>query len=84
MDAKVTLSFDEQIIVKAKQYAEQQGLSLSRLTEILLRKVTSGGCQNIEDIAIKEWVNVVSEGAAEYTYPRKRKDLKDDFFASHQ
>ena len=33
MDAKVTLSFDAQIIEKAKTYAQSQGLSLSRLTE---------------------------------------------------
>jgi uncharacterized protein YggE len=34
MDAKITLSFDENIIDKAKDYAESKGISLSRLTEI--------------------------------------------------
>ena len=43
MDAKVTLRFDAKIIKQAKQYAEGQGISLNRLTEILLRKLTRGG-----------------------------------------
>jgi len=83
MDAKVTLSFDANIIEKAKHYAESQGISLSRLTEILLRKATLGGYKNIEDIPIADWVNTVSEGEAEYiTTPRKRKDIKDEYFKS--
>jgi hypothetical protein len=83
MDAKITLSFDANIIDKAKHYAESQGISLSRLTEILLRKATAGGYRNIEDIPVANWVNTVSEGEAEYiTTPRKRKDLKEDYFKS--
>ena len=81
MDAKITLSFDANIIDKAKHYAESQGISLSRLTEILLRKATAGGYRNIEDIPVADWVNTVSEGEAEYiTNPRKRKDLKDEYY----
>jgi hypothetical protein len=41
MDAKVTLSFNAIVVEKAKVYAESQGISLSRLTEILLRRLTS-------------------------------------------
>ena len=41
MDAKITLSFDESVIKEAKNYAENNYISLSRLTEFLLRKVTS-------------------------------------------
>ncbi len=82
MDAKVTLSFDASIIEKAKKYAESQGLSLSRLTEVLLRKATFGGYTNIEDIPIADWVNDISEGDAEYTKPRKRKTMKDEYFNS--
>jgi hypothetical protein len=83
MDAKITLSFNATIIDKAKAYAESQGISLSRLTEILLRKATAGGYRNIEDIPVADWVSTVSEGEAEYiTTPRKRKDLKDEYFKS--
>ena len=81
MDAKVTLSFDANIINKAKKYAESQGISLSRLTEILLRKLTTGGYKNIEDFPIADWVSMVSEGETEYfTKPHKRKDLKKEYF----
>jgi hypothetical protein len=38
MDAKITLSFDETVIKKAKRYAENNNISLSRLTEFLLVK----------------------------------------------
>jgi hypothetical protein len=82
MDAKVTLSFDANIIDRAKHYAENQGLSLSRLTEILLRKATIGGYRNIEDIPVSDWVTMVSEGEAEYATPRKRKDMKEEYFKS--
>ena len=56
MDAKVTLRFDAKIIKHAKQYAESQGISLSRLTEILLRKLTRGGYRNIENFPVDGWV----------------------------
>ena len=62
MDAKVTLSFDENIIRKAKKYAENNNISLSRLTEFLLRKVTSNSYQSLEDLPISDWVSIVAEG----------------------
>ncbi len=37
MDAKITLSFDKSVITKAKRYAEDNNISLSRLTEFLLK-----------------------------------------------
>ena len=76
MDAKITLSFDANIIDKAKKYAKKEGLSLSRLTEILLRKAVSKDYKNIEDIPIADWVNSISDGPAEYVKPRKRRELK--------
>ncbi|MEP6594793.1 MAG: DUF6364 family protein, partial [Ginsengibacter sp.] len=41
MDNKITLSFDANIISKAKKYAESKNISLSRLIEFLLKKITS-------------------------------------------
>lgn len=85
MDAKVTLSFNAKIIKQAKEYAEGQGISLSRLTEILLRKLTSGGYNNIEDFPVDDWVSMVSEGEAEYiTRPKSNKKLKATFFESRK
>ena len=84
MDAKVTLSFNETVIEKAKAYADSKGISLSRLTEILLRKATSGSYKNIEDIPVTDWVHTLSEGEAEYITTPKRKDLKDTYFNDHK
>jgi hypothetical protein len=83
MDSKVTLSFDDEVIRKAKEYAASQNISLSRLVEFLLRKTTMGQYSSLEDYPIAEWVNQVAEGAAEYhTRKKTRKDLKDEFFSS--
>jgi antitoxin component of RelBE/YafQ-DinJ toxin-antitoxin module len=83
MDAKVTLSFDESVIEKAKRFAEENNISLSRLTEFLLRKVTSNNYQSLEDFPIADWVSMVAEGNAEYsTKPKKRKDLSNEYFKS--
>ena len=83
MDAKITLSFDESVIKKAKRYAENNNISLSRLTEFLLRKVTSNSYQSLEDLPISDWVHVVAEGEVEYkTKARKNKELKAEYFKS--
>lgn len=80
MDAKVTLSFNAQIISQAKQYAESQGISLSRLTEILLRNLTTGGYKSIEDFPVEDWVSMVAEGEAAYiTRAKTSKQLKNEF-----
>lgn len=65
-DSKVTLSFDSQVIESAKQYAESKGISLSRLTEILLRRLLTGSYATLEDYPVANWVNEVAEGEAKY------------------
>ena len=83
MDTKITLSFDAGVIRKAKQFAEANNISLSRLTEMLLRKVTSSDYQNLEDLPIADWVNLIAEGEVQYrTRGRKRKNMKDEFYKS--
>ena len=85
MDAKITLSFDETIIKKAKNYAENNNISLSRLTEFLLRNVTNKPYQSLEDLPIWGWVNMVAEGELEYqTKVKKNKDLKAEYFKSEK
>ena len=54
MDAKVTLSFNKSVIEKAKKYADENNISLSRLTEFLLSKVTSKKYQSLEDLPISD------------------------------
>jgi hypothetical protein len=85
MDAKVTLSFDKEIIEKAKNFAETQNISLSRLTEFLYRQIISGKYKSLEDLPISDWVLQVAEGKAEYkTRQRSRKSMKKDFFDSQK
>ena len=83
MDNKITLSFDANIINKAKEYAEANNISVSRLVEFLLQKVTTSGYHSLEDYPISDWVSQVAEGEATYqTKKRSNKSLKDEFFAS--
>ena len=84
MDSKITLSFDESVIRKAKKYAQSQNISLSRLIEFLLLKITSSNYQSIEDFPISDWVNRVAEGEAVYqtSHKRTRTSSKTEYFAS--
>jgi antitoxin component of RelBE/YafQ-DinJ toxin-antitoxin module len=80
MDAKITLSFDARVIEKAKRYAESQNMSLSRLMELLLDKITSKQYPSLEDLPLADWVSQVAEGPAEYqTRPKKRAKLKEEY-----
>jgi len=83
MDAKVTLRFDESVIEKAKNYAESQGISLSRLTEFLYRRITENSYVSLEDLPISDWVNMVADGEVEYK-PKKNKDIKKEFYESRK
>lgn len=83
MDAKITLSFNATVIEKAKQYAEANNISVSRLVEFLLDKIATSGYHSLEDYPIADWVQKVAEGEASYsTKKRSNKSLKDEFFAS--
>lgn len=82
MDAKITLSFDRQVIEKAKEFAASQQISLSRLTEFLYAQITSGDYKSLEELPISDWVNMVAEGPAEYKKSTSRKSLKNEYFES--
>jgi hypothetical protein len=86
MDSKVTLSFDESVIQKAKKYAANNNISLSRLTEFLLKKVTASSYDSLEVFPISDWVNTIAEGRAEYSTKTKRtrKQSKEEFFKSRK
>lgn len=84
MDAKITLAFDESVIAKAKQFAENNNISLSRLTEFLFRKITSGNYSDLEELPIADWVNMIAKGDAEYRRtPKNRQDLKKEYHERH-
>jgi hypothetical protein len=85
MDTKVTLSFNEEVVRKAKEYAASQNISLSRLVEFLLNKTITGQYSSLEDFPIAAWVQEVSEGPGVYrTKKRTRKATKDEYFASRK
>ncbi|MFZ5551584.1 MAG: DUF6364 family protein [Bacteroidota bacterium] len=80
MDAKITLSFDKNVIERAKKYAESQNMSLSRLLEYLLDNITSKKYKGLEDLPISEWVDKVAEGEVVYQRkPRSRKSIKAEY-----
>jgi hypothetical protein len=85
MDAKITLSFNEDIITKAKQFADSQNISLSRLTEFLYSQITNGGYKTLEELPVAQWVSQVAEGKAKYqTKARSRKALKSEYYRSRK
>jgi hypothetical protein len=80
MDAKVTLSFNKSIIEKAKHYAESHNMSLSRMLELILDKITTNQYASIEDFPISDWVNTLAEGKEEYvTAPKSNAKLKAQY-----
>ncbi len=85
MDAKVTLSFNEDVISKAKKFADENNISLSRLMEFLLKKATSSSYKSLDELPVSEWVNMVSEGEVEYVrQPRSRKEMKKEYYGSRK
>ena len=84
MDARITLSFNEAVINRAKKYADNNNISLSRLVEFLLQKVTSGHHRSLEDFPISDWVSQVAEGVAVYQTSKKisRKSSRTEYFSS--
>ena len=80
MDAKVTLSFNKDVIDKAKEFAEQNNISLSRLTEYLYSQVTSKNYKSLEELPVSDWVDFVAEGPIEYRKTPGRDKMKAEFF----
>lgn len=81
MDTKITLSFNKDIIDRAKEFADQNNISLSRLTEFLYAQMTSKNYKSLDELPIADWISKVSEGEVEYKRtPANRKELKDEFF----
>ncbi len=81
MDAKITLSFDEAVINKAKAFAEANNISVSRLVEFLLSKTVNANYASLDELPVADWITMVSEG--EVTYQRKpvsNKAIKKEYY----
>jgi len=79
MESKLTLSFDKEVIEKAKTFAAANNISLSKLTEYLFRNITSGHYSKLEELPIADWVSQVAEGKAVY-HKRSSSDTKNEFY----
>ncbi len=84
MDAKITLSFDASVIASAKAFAEENNISLSRLTEYLYRQMTSRNYHSLEDLEISSWVMQVADGQAEYKTTKTKKASKGEYYESRK
>ena len=75
MNTKLTLKLDQEIIEKAKHYASEKKISLSRIIENYLNSLTSDKTNN--DIQISPFVKSLSSGIsipADYDYKKDRAD----------
>ncbi len=75
MDTKLTLKLDQEIIEKAKHYASEKKISLSRIIENYLNSLTSDKTNN--EIQISPFVKSLSSGIkipADYDYKKDRAD----------
>jgi len=82
MDIKLTLSFNEEIIEKAKKFAAERNISLSRLTELLLTKAVTSNTYSLDDFPVSDWVNSVSEPISSYKKKSpSSKAIKKEFYS---
>ncbi len=85
MDAKITLSFDKDVVSDAKAFADAHHISLSRLTEFIYRQLTTKSYDSLEELPISDWVNMLAEGRVEYQRsPRSRKSMKDEYLSTRK
>ena len=78
MDTKLTLKLNQEVIKKAKSYASEKKLSLSRLIENYLNALTSE--KSTDDFEISPFVKSLSTGikiSADYDYKKDRADYLD-------
>ena len=78
MDTKLTLKLNQKIIEKAKLYASEQKVSLSRLIENYLNSLISDVKKN--DLEISPFVKSLSSDVsipADYDYKKERAEYLD-------
>lgn len=83
MDSKLTLSFNKDVIAKAKDFASKQNISLSRLIEHLLTQATAKPYQSLEDFEVADWVSMIAEPEGTYKqHQQSRKSQKAAYFTA--
>ena len=85
MDTKLTLKLNQEVIEKAKQYASDKKLSLSRLIENYLNSLTSDKSKK-NDLEISSFVKSLTNGI-KYSIPNDfdyKKDRGDYLEQKHK
>lgn len=77
MNAKLTLSLDKEVIEKAKAYAKEQGISLSKMLENYLKVVTSKTERDKDEIEISPFVKSLAVPGLKY---RTDKQIKEEYY----
>ena len=80
MDTKLTLKLNQEIIEKAKQYAADKKLSLSRLIENYLNSLTAGK-SSANEIEVSAFVKSLSSKVnipVDYDYKSDRADYLEN------
>jgi hypothetical protein len=76
MDTKLTLKLDENVIERAKKYASNKKMSLSRLIENYLDSITLD--DKNDDFEISPFVKSISNGKS-LVIEKDWKDLREDY-----
>jgi len=74
MDAKLTLKLNQEIIEKAKVYASEKKISLSRVIENYLNSLTSEKEENFEISPFVKSLSSELKIPADYDYKNDRSD----------
>ncbi len=83
MDAKLTLKLNQEVIEKAKKYASEKQLSLSRLIENYLSSLTKE-LKNEDDIKISPFVKSLSTGVKIPTGIEDKKEYQNYLSEKYQ
>ena len=81
MDAKITLSFDAEVITKAKLYADKNNISVSRLVEFFLSRATDDDFTTLEAYPIADWVKEIMGDKIVYN-TKKSINYIDEYYES--
>lgn len=82
MDTKLTLKLNQEIIEKAKRYASDKKLSLSRIVEFYLQSLTVEDKE--DDFEISPFVKSISTGKSIPTDLDYKKEYSDHLMEKYQ
>jgi hypothetical protein len=65
-------------LFRPKEFAAKNNISLSRLTEFLLKKAISKTSKSLDELPVSDWVMQVSEGEVEYVrQPKSNESIEE-------